>query len=385
MSRHERPIPDSLVAAAASADAKPAPGDAPAKTSRKRYVLPLVGLLVLCLAGWFGGQWWTIGRFLETTDDAYVTADVTMISARIDGYAAEVPVRSNDHVSAGDVLARLDDGDLRNALATAQSRWETAGETLARIDAQIDAARAAVTQAEAARDTAQAQLRTARTNVDRARRLASENVTSTAQLDTATEDFDVARAGVASANAAIDSAEAQVAVLKAQRAEAEGQRGELKVAVDQAQRNLDLTILTAPADGIVANMTLEPGDLVTPGTRLAALVPDGGLYVEANLKETQMVGVAPGAEVEMTFDALPGRSFEGRVASISPATGAVFSLLPAENATGNFTKIVQRVPVRISIPDDALASGALRAGLSTEIAIDTRTAPETGAVAAVSE
>ncbi len=385
MSRHERPIPEALVAAAASAEAPSTLPDAPAARSRKRYLLPLVAVAILGVAGWFGEHWWTTGRFLQTTDDAYVTADVTMISARVDGYVAEVPVRSNEHVSAGDVLVRLDDGDLRNALATARSRWQTAGETLARIDAQIEAARAAVAQAEAAHDTAAAQLRTASSTVERARRLASGNVASQAQLDTATEGFDVARAGVASAEAAIASAEAQVAVLKAQRAEAEGQRGELAVAVDQARRNLDLAVLTAPADGVVADMTLEPGDLVTPGTRLAALVPDGSLYVEANLKETQMAGVAPGAEVEMTFDALPGRSFEGRVASISPATGAVFSLLPAENATGNFTKIVQRVPVRISIPDDALASGALRAGLSTEIAIDTRTAPGPDVVAAASE
>ncbi|MCQ0971437.1 HlyD family secretion protein [Paracoccus sp. TK19116] len=342
-----------------------------------RNVLPVVVIAALCAGGWFGSQWWMTGRFLEKTDDAYVAADITMISARVDGYVADVPVRSNQHVSAGDVLVRLDDGDSRNALATAKSRWETAGQTLIRIDAQIDAARAAVTQAEAARDTAEAQLRTASTNADRARRLASGNVTSQAQLDSANEAFDVARAGVAGAKAAITSAEAQVAVLQAQRAEAEGQRQELKVAVDQAQRDLDLTVLTAPANGIVANMTLEPGDLVTPGTRLAALVPDGSLYVEANLKETQMAGIANGAEVEMTFDALPGQTYIGHVASISPATGAVFSLLPAENATGNFTKIVQRVPVRIAIPEDALASGALRAGLSTEIAIDTRNGGET--------
>ncbi|KMK64840.1 HlyD family secretion protein [Puniceibacterium sp. IMCC21224] len=382
MSRHERPT-----AEPAATDLPATAIAAPRKGNRKKVILGLIALVVLGIGGWQGEQYWTTGRFMETTDDAYVAANVTLVSSRVQGYVAAVEVGSNDHVSAGDVLVRLDDGDYRNALATSQSRFDTAGETLARIDAQIAAARAGVTQAEAARDTAAAQLRTAKTNADRTERLAKEKVTSQAALDTATEDLDVARAGVASAEAAISSAKAQVAVLQAQRAESEGQRRELEIAVDQAGRDLDLTVLRAPADGIVANMTLEVGDMVAPGARLAALIPDGSLYVEANLKETQMAGVGPGASVEMSFDALPGQTFAGRVASVAPATGAVFSLLPADNATGNFTKIVQRVPVRIALSEAALATGQLRAGLSTEIAIDIRTTPTPGTatVAAASE
>ncbi|SNR69430.1 HlyD family secretion protein [Puniceibacterium sediminis] len=380
MSRHERLTPDSTKLDDPTAEA-------PRKGSRKKVIFGLVGLIALGVGGWQGTQYWTAGRFMETTDDAYVAADVTLVSSRVQGYVATVSVGSNDHVSAGDILVRLDDGDYRNALATSQSRFATAGDTLARIDAQIAAARAGVAQAEAARDTADAQLRTARTNADRTEKLASNKVTSQAALDTATEDLDVARAGLASAEAAIASAEAQVAVLQAERAESEGQRRELGIAVDQARRDLDLTVLRAPADGIVANMTLEVGDMVAPGARLAALIPDGSLFVEANLKETQMAGVGPGALVEMSFDALPGQTFEGRVDSVAPATGAVFSLLPADNATGNFTKIIQRIPIRISLPEAALATGQLRAGLSTEISIDTRTTPTPGTatVAALSE
>ncbi len=392
MSRHERLTPDPAAKSAPDDVSGSAPDDHASETvaprkSRKKVILAAIALVAIAVGGWQGNRYWTTGRFMETTDDAYVSADVTLVSSRVQGYVASVEAGSNDHVSAGDVLVRLEDGDYRNALATSQSRFETAGQTLARIDAQIEAARAGVAQAGAARDTAEAQLRTAKTNADRTERLASQKVTSQAALDTATEDLDVARAGVASAVAAVSSAEAQVAVLQAQRAESEGQRRELEIAVDQARRNLDLTVLRAPADGIVANMTLEAGDLVAPGARLAALIPDGSLFVEANLKETQMAGVGPGASVEMSFDALPGRTFEGRVASVAPATGAVFSLLPADNATGNFTKIVQRVPVRITLPEDALATGELRAGLSTEISIDTRTTPDTGTatVAVVSE
>ncbi len=392
MSRHERLTPDPAAKSAPDDVSGSAPDDHASETvaprkSRKKVILAAIALVAIAVGGWQGNRYWTTGRFMETTDDAYVSADVTLVSSRVQGYVASVEAGSNDHVSAGDVLVRLEDGDYRNALATSQSRFETAGQTLARIDAQIEAARAGVAQAGAARDTAEAQLRTAETNADRTERLASQKVTSQAALDTATEDLDVARAGVASAVAAVSSAEAQVAVLQAQRAESEGQRRELEIAVDQARRNLDLTVLRAPADGIVANMTLEAGDLVAPGARLAALIPDGSLFVEANLKETQMAGVGPGASVEMSFDALPGRTFKGRVASVAPATGAVFSLLPADNATGNFTKIVQRVPVRITLPEDALATGELRAGLSTEISIDTRTTPDTGTatVAVVSE
>ncbi|MGY9049704.1 hypothetical protein P775_26200 [Puniceibacterium antarcticum] len=388
MSRYERMTPEPTAKGGPAESSAPATDvtaqavEAPRKGRRKKLILGLIAIVVLCVAGWQGQHYWATGRFMETTDDAYVSSDVTLVSSRVQGYVAAVNVESNGHVHGGDVLVRLDNGDYLNALAIAQSRFETAGETLSRIDAQIAAARAGVTQSEAARDMSQAQLRNAETNAERTQRLASQKVTSQAALDTATEDLDVARAGVASAEAAISSAEAQVAVLQAQRAESEGQRRELEIAVDQARRDLDLTVLRAPADGIVANMTLQVGDMVAPGARLAALIPDGSLYVEANLKETQMAGVGPGASVEMTFDAIPDQTFEGHVASIAPATGAVFSLLPADNATGNFTKIIQRVPVRISLPEAALVTGQLRAGLSTEISIDTRTTPIPGTATA---
>ena len=223
---------------------------------------------------------------------------------------------------------------------------------------------------------AEAQLRTATTNAERVRNLADQGVAPQAQLDQANEALDTATAGVAQARAAVASAEAQVDVLTAERAEAEGTRRELELAVEQAQRNLDLTVLRAPADGTVANLTIESGDLVTPGARLAALVPDEGLYIEANYKETQLAGIVPGETVHVTFDALPDQEFEGIVASTAPATGSVFSLLPADNATGNFTKVVQRVPVRIELPEEALATGQLRAGLSAVVAVDRRTAPD---------
>lgn len=348
--------------------------EAPVKTGgRKKRIIGALALAALGLGGWYGNSYWTHGRFMVETNDAYVAADISLISSRIQGYVAAVSVRENATVKAGDILVQLDDGDYRIALHVAQSRVTTAGETLSRIDAQIVAARASVAQAEALRDVAAAQLRSATTQADRVRRLAADNIAAQAQLDTAIDTLDTATASLASAEAALANATAQILVLNAQHAEAEGTLNELALAVDQARRNLDLTTLRAPTNGTIANMTLEVGDLVAPGARLAALVPQDALYIQANFKETQMGSIGVGAAVAIGFDALPGQSFKGEVLSLAPATGSVFSLLPADNATGNFTKIVQRVPVRIAIPQAALATGCLRAGLSAVVEVDRRT------------
>lgn len=366
MSRHDSALND----AAQANTATTAPPQTP---SRKKRVLGLLAAVVIGLAAWAGHGYWTHGRFMVETDDAYVAADISVISSRIQGYVADVAVAENASVKAGDVLVRLDDGDYRIALQLAESRVATAGETLSRIDAQEVAAQASVEQAAAMRDVANTQLHSATTQADRVRRLAADNIAAQAQLDTAIDALDSATASLASAEAGLANATAQIGVLKAQHAEAEGALKELTLAVDQARRNLDLTVLRAPADGTIANLTLELGDLVVPGARLAALVPQDTLYIQANFKETQMAGVNVGADVAVTFDALPDQEFEGKVLSVAPATGSVFSLLPADNATGNFTKIVQRVPVRVSIPPQAIMSGHLRAGLSAIVEVDSRT------------
>ncbi|WP_339951453.1 HlyD family secretion protein [uncultured Albimonas sp.] len=368
----QAPAPEASAPASGTPEA---PGK-PKRSGRRKAILAVLGLLALGAGGYEGWHWWTVGRFMIETDDAYVQSDITLISSRVQGYVAALPVHENVHVRAGDTLVRLDDGDYRIALQMAQSRVATADRTLARIDAQIEAAGAAVDQAVAGQHAAEATLKNASISLTRARDLVSRKVAAQAQLDGATEAFDTASANLASARAAVESARAQVQVLAAQRAESEGARHELELAVDQARRDLELTTLRAPVDGTLANLAVQSGDLVSPGARLAALVPDDGFYIEANFKETQMAGLAAGQSVEIAFDALPERSFEGRVASTAPATGAVFSLLPAENATGNFTKVVQRVPVRIEIPPEALASGALRAGLSAIVSVDLRTAPD---------
>ncbi|MCD1618793.1 HlyD family secretion protein [Salipiger marinus] len=371
MSRHDPIDP---------ATATPSAMDTPPPRRRKGPVLAGLALVALLGGGWQGWSWWSEGRFLIETDDAYVQADLSLVSSKLEGYVAEIPVEANQHVRQGEVLVRIDDGDYRIALQQAQAKLPTLDRTLARIDAQVSAAEAAVTQAEAQRAAAQASLRTASTAAERARDLAARRVTSQADLDQATGALDTARANLAAAEAAITGARAEVEVLQAQRAETESSRADLQLAVAQAQRDLDMTVLRAPFDGTVANVAIEQGELVSPGARLAAVVPDHGLYVEANFKETQLAEIVAGETARIRIDAMEGHEIEGRVVSLAPATGSVFSLLPADNATGNFTKIVQRVPVRIDLPD---GTQGLRAGLSVVVEIDRRTAPEGTAVAEV--
>ncbi len=366
------PHQPTLVPMTPAQPAAPAAAPTPPK-SRKRLILGAVGLAVLAGAGNFGYGYWTDGRFMVSTDDAYVQTDIGSISAKIQGYVDTMVVVENQRVAKGDVIASLDDGDYRIALETAQSRIGTQAATLNRIKMQIAAAEASVGQAEAQKVAAAAVLHNADLTVQRTRALVASKSAAQATLDDDSAALDQASAAVAGADAQIASAKANVAVLQADYLESESQTRVLQLAVDQAQRNLDLTVLRAPYAGVVSNMAMEPGDLVSPGQRLAAIVPTDTLYIEANYKEGQLAGIAPGALVHVTIDALPDQTFEGRVEFIAPATGAMFSILPPSNATGNFTKVVQRVPVRISLPDDLLATGALRAGLSAVVEVDSRT------------
>lgn len=349
---------------------------APAAKPKSRRKLVFLGLAVVALIGFgatYGREYWQDGRFMIATDDAYVQGNIAQVSAKIQGYVSAIAVVENQIVAAGDVLLRLDDGDYKIALDLAQSKITTQAVTLKRIDAQTTAAQAAVAQAQAHKDASEAALRNARTVADRTRNLAGSKAVAQAQVDTADAVLDQATADLAGATAQIASAEANVAVMQAQYLETQSGMRALELAVQQAQRNLDLTQLRAPYAGTITHLTPQQGDLVSPGQILGAIVPTDQLYIEANFKETQLAGIRVGATAQITVDGLAGQSFTGTVTSISPATGAMFSLLPAQNATGNFTKVVQRVPVRISLPAQVLAKGQMRAGLSVVVDVDSRT------------
>ncbi len=364
--------------------AAPVQAAAPAATpKRRRFIFPVIVIAALAAGGWYGYEWWTNGRFMISTDDAYIEGDIASISPKVSGYIEKVNVVANQRVKAGDPLITLDKEDYRIAADQAQAQIDTEKLSLQRFDAQIVGADASVQQAQAQKTALQATVRGAEITLKRASDLQSKAVGTVASLDSATIALDQAKANLIGADAAIATATANIAVLKAQRAEAESTIRSLELARDKAQRDLGFTVLKAPYDGIVGNLAVQDGDLVSAGQRLAALVPVDQLYIDANFKETQIAHMVPGSKVNIHVDAFDEEPIVGTVQSISPASGSVFSLLPAENATGNFTKVIQRVPVRIGFPKEVLESGRLRAGLSVVVDVDTRTAPKTQDTAAV--
>jgi membrane fusion protein (multidrug efflux system) len=382
--REGSPVAEQPVAAP-PADAVAAPAaKAPEKKKRRGFLLPVLLVALLGGAGWYGYDWWTDGRFLVSTDDAYVEGDIAVISPKVSGYVEKVDVIENQAVEAGDPLVTLDGGDYRLALDRANANVESAKLAVSRIDAQIVGAQAALKQAEAQQGALEAALRGAEITEKRASELAAKSVGTTADLDNAKIALEQAKANLVAGQASVASAEANIGLLQAQRREAVNTIREQELARDQAARDLSFTVLKAPYDGIVGNLSVQTGDLVSAGKRLASLVPLTELYVSANFKETQIGHIGVGSKVRVHVDAFEDHPIVGTVESISPASGSVFSLLPPENATGNFTKVVQRVPVRISIPKEDLDSKHLRAGLSVVVDVDTRTAPAAShAVAAV--
>ncbi len=359
-----KPVPPAV----AATEQKPEP-------KRRNLILPVIVLAVLAAGGWYGYEWWTNGRFMISTDDAYIEGDIASISPKVSGYIEKVNVVANQHVKAGDPLITLDKEDYRIAADQAQAQIDTENLSLQRFDAQIAGAKASLQQAQAQKTALEAAVRGAETTQKRASDLQSKAVGTVASLDSAQVALDQAKANLIGGDANIAVASANIAVLEAQRAEAESTVRSLELARDKADRDLGFTVLKAPYDGIVGNLAVQDGDLVSAGQRLAALVPVDQLYIDANFKETQIADLIPGSKVKIHVDAFDEEPIEGTVTSIAPASGSVFSLLPAENATGNFTKVIQRVPVRIALPKDVLESGRLRAGLSVVVDVDTRTSP----------
>jgi membrane fusion protein (multidrug efflux system) len=334
----------------------------------------VAAVAALTAGGWYGHHWWTVGRFIVSTDDAYVGADNTTLAAKVSGYLTAVPVENNAHVRAGDVVATIDDGDYRLAVDAARDKVGTQQASIDRIGRQIDAQRAAVDQAKAQLASAQAAAVRTEQELDRQQALANREFASRQRLEQAKADRDQAVAGVSSAKAAVDAALANVEVLRAQQEEAGRTLKELTTALAKAERDLSFTVIRTPFDGVIGNRAVQSGDYVQPGQRLASLVPLDAVYIDANFKETQLAGLRPGQRVAISVDAQPGRRIDGTIASVAPASGSVFSLLPPDNATGNFTKIVQRVAVRISVPAEVAVEELLRPGMSVVVSVDTKDA-----------
>jgi len=343
------------------------------KASRK-FVFMGAAAAVLLAAGWLGYDYLTVGRFVVTTDDAYVRAYNTTLGAKVAGYVSDFLVEDNTKVRAGDVIARIDDGDYRLAADAARDKIATQQATIERFDRQIDAQRANIEQVRAQLFSAQAGQKRMQSELERQQALAGKEFATRQTLEQSTANRDQADASVRSAQAGLESALANLDVLQAQKKEASRSLDELKTALAKAERDLSFAEIRAPVDGVVANRAAQVGDFAQTGQRIAALVPLSGVFIDANFKETQLGHVRPGQPVSVTVDALPDEKFSGVVTSVSPASGAVFSLLPPDNATGNFTKIVQRLAVRIQVPPDVAERGALRPGMSVVAAVNTKPA-----------
>ncbi|WP_454689100.1 efflux RND transporter periplasmic adaptor subunit [Achromobacter aloeverae] len=344
----------------------------PRRASRKRMVLLTgAGLVVLAGAAWLG-HWWLVGRYFESTDDAYLQADAVTVAPKISGYVAEVYVADNQTVKVGDPLLRLDDGTYRAVLDQAKA-------TLAARDADLARAQAELRQQQASLEQAQAQQRVARLNaqhaedeVRRYRPLAASGAETSERLANLVNTRDQAQATLAANTAAVAAAQAQLAVTAAgidqARAQAEAARASMR------QSNLDMqdTVVRAAQPGRVGDRSVRVGQYVQPGTRAMTVVPVQNVYLVANFKETQIGRMRVNQPVTLRVDALPGTELHGVVDSFAPGTGSQFALLPPENATGNFTKIVQRVPVRIRIDTGPATRSLLLPGLSVTAEVDTR-------------
>ena len=352
----------------------------PAKFKRPRSLkrLLLTGLsagALLAVAA-YGTYWWNTGRFFQSTDDSYVGGNTTPISPHIAGFIAEIDVADNQEVKAGQLLIRLDDRDVRAAADHAQAVLQQRVATLAGLRAQYTLQQSTIEEANADLDAKTAQADFARIDAARYKSLAATNDGSQQNAQRTLAADQAARAGVTAAQAALTAAKQRLAVLSADIDEATAAVAQAKADLDTARLNLGYAEIRAPIDGYVGNRSAQAGAYVSPGTYLLTVVPAHGLWVDANFKEDQLARMTPGQSATVVADTLPGHVFHGHLTSLAPATGAVFSVIPPENATGNFTKIVQRVPVRIVLDDGDATLGRIRPGLSTIATVDTRSKVE---------
>jgi membrane fusion protein, multidrug efflux system len=344
---------------------------APPKPGKRKMVLIGIGALLALAAASYGVHYVLVGRFYVATDDAYVRANNTTLGARVSGHIAAIVPGDNTLVRTGQLIFKIDDGDYRIAVDAARTKIETQQATIDRIGRQVTAQESAAEQAKAQLASAEAGLKRAGLDFDRQRELSTKGFASRATFEVSEAGRDQGMAAVKSARAAYDAARDNVEVTRAQQAEARAQLAELRTSLAKAERDLDFTSVRAPVDGTFSNRLVNTGDFIIVGQRLGNVVPLNDVFIDANFKETQLKRIRPGQPVTISVDAYGHRKFAGVVESISPAAGSVFTLLPPDNATGNFTKIVQRLPVRIRVPKDVAKQNLLRAGMSVYATVDT--------------
>jgi membrane fusion protein (multidrug efflux system) len=345
---------------------------APATHRLRRFLLATAGLAALGAGVYLAWDYWTVGRFHVSTDDAYVQADNITIAPKVSGYLAEVLVADNETVKAGEILARIDDRDYQVALDQARADVAAAQAAIASKRAAIDAQQSVIESAKATILVDQAAETFAGQESKRYSDLAATGYGSVQNAQQASSRIAASHAGIQRDEAALAAAIKQVALQNAELAQAQAILARDEALRHQAELNLSYATIAAPADGIVGNRTLRVGQFVQAGTQLMSVVPSAEAYVVANFKETQLTDVHAGQKVNVAVDMFPDRVYRGHVDSLAPASGQTFALLPPDNATGNFTKVVQRIPVKIILDAHEASSQDLRPGMSVTPTIDTK-------------
>jgi membrane fusion protein, multidrug efflux system len=352
--------------------AAPKAGTRISRPKLKRTALALGVIAGVFAAAAYGHYYWTTGRYLVSTDDAYIDVHSAMISPKISGYISDVPVNDNQNVKAGEVIARIDPRDYQTALDQTRANVEAAHATIDTLTEQIAQQHLVVEQARQQVASDQAALVYSQQDFQRYTDLERTGYGTVQRAQQARSDIVQKQAKLDSDKAGVTSAEKQIAVLQAQLKQARASLAQQQANEHQAELNLSYTTITAPVDGTIGVRNIQVGQYVQPGTQLMAVVPLQSVYVTANYMETQLTHVHAGQPVTINVDTFDGTVVHGHVESLAPASGQQFALLPPDNATGNFTKIVQRIPVKIAVePNDPLA-GRLRPGMSVEPTIDTK-------------
>jgi len=366
-------LADSPVAESAEPRSQPALGVL--RGQLRRLSLAAAALASVATLLWAGHKWWTVGRYIETTDDAYVGGNVTAIAPHVHGFVAEVLARDNERVHAGQLLVKLDPRDFQAALDHATAVLAGRTTEVEGLRARYILQQSTIRQHEAELAAKAARATFTMQDAERYGRLAATNAVSRQEAQQSATFNQEARSAVSSSAAALDAARQQLKVLDAQIASARAAEAEARSDLETSRLDLGYTEIRSPIEGYVSNRAAQVGAYVEPGAYLISVVPATGLWVDANFKEDQLARMTPGQTATVTGDVLPGHPFHGRVVSLARGTGAVFSVIPPENATGNFTKIVQRVPVRIELDPRDPAVEMLRPGLSITASVDTRLAP----------
>lgn len=341
--------------------------------SVKSIVLICLAIVMVIGTARTGWQWWTTGRFVETTDNAYVEADVTAIAPKVSGYVTQILVDENSWVKKGQILLTIEPRDYQAQVARMTAYAEASRAKVTTLDGQIALQKSYITQAKATIVSAQAEVVRSKSDLDRYRNLQQNRAASRQKLDMALANSRKAEAALDGARAMLAAERNKLKVLMTQRLEAEAALKESGARLQLANFDLENTVVRAPVDGLVGNRHLGLGQYLRPGMQVFTLVPLPNVYVTANFKETQIAHMRVGQSVELTVDSFPGESLTGIIESFAPASGSRFSLLPPENASGNFTKITQRLPVRIRIVTDGTRRAALRPGMSVVASVDTQT------------